>query len=399
MQPLKITIPGDFWDVQIYMGKLYLWDMNDTVHTYNWDGIIQSFVANDADKLQFQCAFTNGSYLYGSNFSDFFRDIEIKELLFEKFSRIPSNQELSEEMLSRYCTSQQDNPFDELPTDTEIFLNNIFGVTDSGLYMVSGFNKKRKTAISKRATKLTDLSILTLKADIYSRFAISAGDEGLYEYDFNTKYRDDAIYSESRFLSLNKGHSQFADWNFASIYSSSTIGSSYLSLHEIKQSYNEQTNRNTYRRTFKANLLDSDIFSSPGKGLSWGSGDKIYRVVDNGIEVVKYHQSFGENAEEEFEEKQFLPFNAWKGQILSGGASFFGSIIECENALVVLMSDDEPFNISGPVVRWRTYPRSINYENHLHVIKENCVEIYSFNHDYFISQEEKKLGTSHSMRK
>ena len=37
MQPLKITIYGDFWDVQIYKDRLYLWDMNGDLYIYNWE--------------------------------------------------------------------------------------------------------------------------------------------------------------------------------------------------------------------------------------------------------------------------------------------------------------------------------------------------------------------------
>jgi len=44
MQPLMIKIPGNFWDVQIYSGKLYLWEMNGDLVVYNWEGIIDSFI-------------------------------------------------------------------------------------------------------------------------------------------------------------------------------------------------------------------------------------------------------------------------------------------------------------------------------------------------------------------
>jgi len=34
----------------------------------------------------------------------------------------------------------------------------------------------------------------------------------------------------------------------------------------------------------------------------------------------------------------------------------------------------------------------MNYENHLHVILDDKIEIYSFNHDYFLNQENKEIG-------
>ncbi|HRX96433.1 MAG TPA: hypothetical protein P5514_05765, partial [Bacteroidales bacterium] len=70
----------------------------------------------------------------------------------------------------------------------------------------------------------------------------------------------------------------------------------------------------------------------------------------------------------------------------------FGNIIECENALVIAQSDGNTFTIPGPITRWRVYPRSLNYENHLHVILDDRIEIYSFHHDYFLSQTDKSIG-------
>jgi hypothetical protein len=72
--------------------------------------------------------------------------------------------------------------------------------------------------------------------------------------------------------------------------------------------------------------------------------------------------------------------------------AYFGVIVECENALVVMNDENEFFNIPDSVTRWRVYPRSIRYENHLHVISDSKIDIYSFNHDYFRSQEDKKIG-------
>ena len=42
MQPSKITILGDFFDCQIYRGRLYLWTLSGDIYTYDWNGIIGS---------------------------------------------------------------------------------------------------------------------------------------------------------------------------------------------------------------------------------------------------------------------------------------------------------------------------------------------------------------------
>ena len=399
MQPLKISIPGDFWDIQIYRGRLYLWDMHGSVTVYNWDGIIDSIIRSENDRLQYRCAFTHGSYLYGSDFHEIFSDSEVKNLLLAKFARIPAAQDLDVQAIGRYCISTQLNPFDELPTDTEIFLNCVFAATDSGLYYTRGHDTNRKTGLSRRVFKLTDCPVLSFKANKYSQFALSAGDEGLFEYDYNQKYRDESLTSDSRLLNLSKGHSQFADWAFSSIYSSSVISNSYLSLFEWEKAYRSPEDNDFYwSRKFKENVPADEIFGRNQSGLSWGAGDKLYRVVDNGIEIVPFTNYADKVEDSHFQNKKYMPFRPWKGRIIAAGSSFFGSIVECENALVIILSDDSSHTIEGPITRWRVYPRSINYENHLHVVKKDCVEIYSFNHDYFVDQANKLIGTRHTDR-
>jgi hypothetical protein len=64
-----------------------------------------------------------------------------------------------------------------------------------------------------------------------------------------------------------------------------------------------------------------------------------------------------------------------------------------------MLSDGTYYNIPGEVTRVRIFPRSLNYENHLHVIHNNTLEIYSFNNDYFVDQKAKDLGFAFRMPK
>jgi hypothetical protein len=57
-----------------------------------------------------------------------------------------------------------------------------------------------------------------------------------------------------------------------------------------------------------------------------------------------------------------------------------------------MLSDGTYYNIPGEASRVRIFPRSLNYENHLHVILDDRLEIYSFNNDYFVDQKSKDFG-------
>jgi shikimate kinase len=112
------------------------------------------------------------------------------------------------------------------------------------------------------------------------------------------------------------------------------------------------------------------------------------------IDVVKYTQKNidSNNGEEAFRHLESISLSEPRGNIVSAGVAYFGTVIEYDTALMVLCSDDELVTLSGSVARWRVYPRSFRYENHLHAVYENRLVIYSFVNDYFVDQRMKTRG-------
>ena len=88
MQPLKISILGDFWDCQIYRGRLYLWTMDGRLLTYKWDEFVDSLSVEKELKLALECGFCRGDYLYNPNFNLLFSDQEIVKVLKSKFKKL-----------------------------------------------------------------------------------------------------------------------------------------------------------------------------------------------------------------------------------------------------------------------------------------------------------------------
>lgn len=181
-----------------------------------------------------------------------------------------------------------------------------------------------------------------------------------------------------------------------------------MALFDLSKVENENNDdysnirRIKYKRSFKEDINERKIFKSAGDRdfLSWGVDDKIYRATDYGFEIVRFkNRPNKEEGEDYFTQVQSLNLQVWKGKVIDGGASYFGTIVECENALVVLLSNGQTKTIEGPITRWRIYPRSMNYQNHLHVIKDDRLEIFSFNQDYFLNQNDKLLGIEHRVPK
>ena len=390
MQPLKITIYGDFWDCQIYRRRLYLWYTDGSVGVYDWDRLIETTFSHKVDELVLKCAFTRGDYLYGSELSLLFRDADFKKTLSEKFSKASQkNLSIQLEMLKNFEYSKQDDPMKELPTDTCIYDNTLFAINDLGLYSASIHKKDMKFGISTRSKKLWDCPLLSIKAAKRS-LAMAGGDEGVFELQLENNYGNLSMLEKvnNKIYQVSKNHSSLVNWSFASLYSSSYVDSGFLAAF----GWNEHKESGKYERIFKKLIPDSDIFNK--SGFSWGSQEKIYLANCNTIEVVNYTQKNvnSDNKNDVFQHLNSISFNKNSGKVISGGIAYFGVIIEYDDALQVLCSDDNPIIFPESVARWRVYPRSIRYENHLHVIYEDRLVIYSFNHDYFVDQIHKVRG-------
>jgi hypothetical protein len=175
---------------------------------------------------------------------------------------------------------------------------------------------------------------------------------------------------------------------------------SFMALFNWKKLESSDNFNHNVERKFDKIIDENKIFQNNGSHkLSWGAQDKIYRAVNGGFEIVRFDNYTDKDEKSMFTEKRKINLSSWKGDVISGGVAYFGVIIECENALVIALSNGKNYTIKGPITRWRIYPRSINYENHLHVILEDRIEIYSFNNDYFVDQKEKEVGIYYSRNK
>jgi hypothetical protein len=398
MQPVKITIRGDYFDCQIYRGRLYLWTFNGDLRVYNWNDLVRSFIKRDNDKIAFTFCFLDGNYLYKSSLIELFKDNEFKNLLLEKFRAIENGHyELSEEQLSKFLIGQQQTPTGILPTDTEIYGNKLYFIHEQGLFSGTAHRERsKKYPVSSRPNKLWDCNLLSIKANKYPQLALSGGDEGLYELNMASSPPRNLKQIEKQvpIFQVSPNHSSFCNYSYLNIYNSSLVENSFLALFKWSVSIGRNESKK-FNRDFDTTIDDQHIFNAKNKRhfTSWGIEDKIYKAIDGGFEIIKYNNyANSERGEEKFEKLKRVNFQAWKGKVINGGTAYFGNIVECENALVVVKSDGNYITIPGPITKWRVYPRSMNYENHLHVILDDRIEIHSFNHDYFLSQEEKDIG-------
>lgn len=403
MQPVKITIKGDYYDCQIYRGRLYLWTFDGDLKVYNWNSIVQSFIKKDTDKIAMTFCFLDGNYLYKSSLIELFKDIDFKKLLIRKFTQIEKLVfQLTEKELEKFLFGQQETPTGILPTDTEIYSNKLYFIHEKGLFSGSAHrNKSDKYPVSSRPSKLWDCDLLSIKANKYPQLALSGGDEGLFELNMATSLPSNLERVEKKIFRISKNHSSFSNYSFLNIYNTSLVENSFLAMFKWNITKDKFKNDKPLR-DYDTSISDKDIFDIKNNRhfISWGIEDKIYKATDNGFEIIRFNNYANkEKGEQKFTRLNSVNLQAWKGKIINGGTAYFGNIVECDNALVVVQSNGEYLTIPGPITRWRVYPRSMNYENHLHVILDDRIEIYSFNHDYFLDQEGKNIGIKFTSEK
>jgi len=396
MQPLKISIFGEFWDCQIYRGRLYLFDFEGKLTVYNWNEIIHKIEIEENNQLAFECAFIKSSYLY--RYNDIFNDSEFKSVLLNKFNRLEDKViQFSIDDIKSCIIGEMENPFDSFPIDSEISSNKIYSITDSGLWSSTAHRpKSNKYPISSRPIKLFDAKLLAISANNYASIAISAGSDGLFQYSNKEKEYDlsnimfRGLKVEKEISQLSEKHSLFSDWSNLSIFSSSDISGSYMSIFK----WSGDRNVGFVRKKEREESVES-IFQeySSENGLVWGGGDKIYKSLENELLMIRFNNYAKENEGESlFGEVERIPLTRKIKSVLESKVCLFGTIIETDSGLIVIGSDGSFFEIKEIPVRWRVYPRSIDFENHLHVIHEDRIDIFSFNHDYFIEQRSKKIG-------
>jgi hypothetical protein len=385
MQPLKLTIPGTYWDSQIYAGRLYLFGLSGDLITLEWDRVSDELKIDHNLGLAFQAAFLESNLLYHGKYRILFHDPEIKNIIVSKFERLAKyDLTLSDRHMRELMLGRQDNPFPIPHTDSTIYYRNLYVSAQDGVYRAT-CNKKTKYPIGSRTEKKWDAHVFALSAS-YRSLALAAGDEGLFELALGQTGLRTLDISEP--VNLAPRNFTGCNWTFHSIYGSSHIEAGCLAAFQ-KFSDGENAGQ-SFERRFDSLLLESEIFQ--GSGYSWGVGDKLCQARNGCVHVVRY-SPWKENREDQFEQLGSLPIADWKGEVIAGAVANFGIIIECENAVIVLPSDGDPITFPGEPVNWRIFPRSKFYENHLHLIYEDRVEVLSFNHDYFVDQWSKLSGT------
>lgn len=409
MQPVKIKILGNYFDCQIYSGRLYLWTFDGDLKIINWNALVNSLIKNERDRIVMNFCFLDGNYLYKSSIIKLFEDKDFNKLLLKKFKFVEDRHLIvSEKLLTSFIMGSQKVLSNTLPTDTEIYSNVLYYINENGLYSATTNRKKsEKYLVSTRPQKLWDCNLLSIKANKYPQIALSGGDEGLFEFNISKSKPINLKTVEKNIFNISSQHSSYSNYSYLNIFNTSLNEKSYLAMFKWDKK-NDKDNidpmhffysNKSMHRNFDKTLSVDKIFNKEtnseeinNQSVSWGIDDKIHLITKSNFQIMKCNYFADvEKGEKIFSNIYSNDINI-SGEIVNTGTCFFGNIIETTEGLYLLLSNGTKYFIKDEVTRWRIYPRSKNYENHLHVILNDSVDIYSFNQDYFLNQDNKIFG-------
>jgi hypothetical protein len=417
MQALKLTIEGEYWDSQIYSGRLYLFHVDGSVATIDWERMVSEWNVDPDLRIALLCAFSHSDYLYGRQLRVLFGDPEIKQVIQRKFERLKEVELTADQIvLTRYRTSMQDSPFPFPHSDCHVYRRRFYVSSQRGITS-SGCGQQSKHGISPRSATLWDCPVLSIA--MYSNtIAMAAGEEGLLEQriaETPWRYSDESgekPWKEPR--TIADKHCESCDWTEYSVYGSSHTNDGFLAYFSTNNGTGRKSGKEiaryaapefgiqplpkgsepSFKRTFEGLFTAVQIFHS--SGYSWASRDKIYQATNGQIRVKRFQPGEYRASKEPYSELGTLVNYSKLGDVVSAGVAVFGTVIEYDKGVVVILSDESQTTMLGEPVRWRIFPRSKYYENQLHLIQDDRLEIWSFNHDYFVNQSTKLSGVSHS---
>lgn len=393
MHSVKLTIAGSYWDSQIYSGELLLFDNDGALHRINWSNFVdQIAIKNENIQTAVRVAFSDSDLFYNPKVVKILRDPDLEFPIKAQLSKL-SKLELNESRHSwRNIWTTENTPFNFLPTDTEIYYNNIFAGGNEGLYSAPRQGRPSgQYAATFKPKRHHDATVLQVKAsDSYTAIATASGSDGLF--DFSLLKGSGETLSKARQIAERPCNA--CDWAFQSVLGWSANSAFMAAFREEKLPNSRKTIRIIDR------VIDqSEIFKSQTdkNSFTWGSREKLYKLTDGQIEIQHYQaneKKYKKKYNKKFSTIGSVSLDETLSIVIASGTASFGTVLEFSDRILVIRSDGTIEKFMEEPVHWRIFPRSEHYSNQLHIIYDNRLEVISFTHDYFVDQNSKLFGFS-----
>lgn len=363
---VKILIEGDFIDSFIYSGVLFLVDADLVLKAYSWDQIFKHSISD----LAFRNKYRLENYSKGQISS-------IPEELKKTYS-------VNNKILSKFelCSKE----LRVWPSDINIYKNQFYVASEFGVDALDfdwdhGFISKFSSV-----NRIFNEVSFKLATNTHYRLAIAAGKSGVISVIPDMKYvKKDNVKQIISEPSLD------CQWHHNSLIATTDKGGISASFLDIpKQIDFDGTDKEYWdkvKETKKVPPKIKSVDSIYGSRIisSWFAGNKTFNLTES---KKLYLHDF--KKPEQYEKidvmSELTTLRYFKAQ-----SSPFGTIMEIGDSLK-FFSGHECKTIDEEVSNWRLFPKSTNYLNHLHVIKDDYLSVSLF--DMYEPEESDKFGYS-----
>lgn len=381
LPPARFSIVGRFWDCQLYSGDLYLFDVEGALHKVEWEPLVRSLRIPAELEMVSGAAFWGSSDFYSPAVRRVIQDPEIQPIIADKFRRLASltrDWSVNINALSR----STDNPFPFPHSDSDVHYGSLYVGSRSGVYEASANSIYSR---GKRAQRLFDVPSLDI-ATKHATIAVAGGSDGLFEIR-----RQDRHYLPS-LVAPNLCNT--CEWSYASIVGSDHAQSLFVAaFSRVREASDNRRSRKKVRQ-FDRVIASEELFTGnigSRSHIEWGAKDRLYRYVDGHFDVL-CNNSNGAVSFARLEGQQ-IEFRFDLDTFVAVRVAPFGSVLEFDDGILVLLNSGELLEFPGEPVNWRVYPRSMNYLNHLHLIYEDRMEVVAFTSDYLTPPDRRRFGT------
>jgi hypothetical protein len=263
-KPIRLLIPGAFWDSQIYSGTLYLFGLSGELRTISWDRLVADLaipetlrIAGDLALLGNHCLYENGARLLLS-------DPDISDLLLEKFRRLGS---LPPWEVSLSEADLEDNPLPFPHNDSAVHYHTLYVGASDGLYKLAAGDRGG----SRGRIHLSDAPALHIAAGL-STMAQAAGTDGL----FATRLASEAHSSNGHAATTQDIHvselsCMTCEWAYSSVIAAGHDHSIYLAPF-VQSPDRARGGSRSRQRQFDSVIAEPEIFTGTRRRIGDSPG-------------------------------------------------------------------------------------------------------------------------------
>lgn len=355
MERVSVEIEGDYLCSFIYSGVLILVDSDFFLHAYSWeDVVLASLKGVDAFER-----FSIANYFKNSSSKKIPQKGRGKQYFLDK-----------RELSNCYVCSTEIGVW---PSDINIYKNRIYVSSDEGVDIIDFNWSQGRVASFCHAIKIWKESAFSISTNDYFRLAIAAGKSGVLS--FVPKNRE---VSERDISQLLPTTCVDCDWqNEYLIANTVNDGVSVFQFRPIPQQNEFNGSVQEYWKIVNEikrqppEICNIDRIGGEKVINSWFAGEKLFYLTDSmGVGFVlrselEQARSANTNNIRQIDEAD---------SIIASRTASFGTVIELENSLKVL-GRESIYSLDDEFTTWRVFPRSRNFANQLHVIKDQQISV------------------------